>query len=55
MVAEWEETVHRVQAAHFRKTNFIGEFQALAAGAKRRERQSFLERAKERWNERHAS
>lgn len=55
MVAEWEETVRRVRAAHYRKTGFIGEFQALAAGAKRRERQSFLERAKERWNERHGS
>lgn len=55
MAAEWEETVRRVCAAHFRKTGFIGEFQALAAGAKCREPQSFLERAKERWTERHGS
>lgn len=49
---EWEETVRRVCAAHFRKSGFIGEFRALAAGAKRGERPSFLEGAKQRWRER---
>ncbi len=49
---EWEETVRRVYAAHFRKSGFIGEFRALAAGAKRGERPSFLEGARQRWRER---
>jgi len=52
LAAEWEETVQRVCAAHFRKSGFIGEFRALAAGAKRGERPSFLEGAKQRWKER---
>ena len=52
LAAEWEETVRRVFAAHFRKGGFIGEFQKLAAGAKRGERPSFLEGAKQRWSER---
>jgi len=50
---EWEQTVRRVCALHYRKTSFIRGFQALAAGAKRSERPSFLERAKTRWGERH--
>ena len=45
---EWEETVRQVSAAHFRKTGFIGEFQKLAAGAKRGDRPSFLESAQQR-------
>jgi hypothetical protein len=53
LAAEWEQTVRRVCAAHYRKTGFINGFQALAAGAKRRDRPSFLERAKARWRERH--
>lgn len=53
LAAEWEQTVRRVCAAHYRKTGFINGFQALAAGAKHRDRPSFLERAKERWGERH--
>jgi uncharacterized Zn finger protein len=53
LAAEWEQTVRRVCAAHYRKTGFINGFQALAAGAKRRDRPSFLERAKARWSERH--
>ncbi len=52
LAAEWEETVRNVCAAHFRKSGFIGEFQKLAAGAKRGERPSFLEAAKQRWSER---
>jgi uncharacterized Zn finger protein len=52
LAAEWEETVRRVCAAHFRKSGFIGEFRALAAGTKRGERPSFLESAKQRWKER---
>jgi uncharacterized Zn finger protein len=50
---EWEKTVRQVCTQHYRKTGFIGGFQALAAGAKRAERPSFLERAKARWDERH--
>ena len=53
LAAEWEQTLHRVCAAHYRKTGFIHGFQALLAGAKRRDRPSFLERAKARWSERH--
>lgn len=52
LVGEWEETVRRVCAAHFRKSGFIGGFRALAAGPKRGERPSFLEGAKQRWRER---
>lgn len=50
---EWEKTVHMVSAAHYRKTGFISGFQALAAGAKHRERPSFLEAARARWGARH--
>ena len=53
--AEWQETVRRVCAAHSRKSGFIGGFQALAAGAKRSERPTFLERARQRWCERRGS
>lgn len=49
LASEWEETVRQVSAAHFRKSGFIGEFQKLAAGAKRGGRPSFLELAKQRW------
>ena len=52
LAGEWEETVRRVCAAHFRKTGFIGDFRALADGAKRGGRPSFLEGAKQRWKER---
>jgi len=41
-----------VCAAHFRKSGFIGEFQRLAAGAKRGEQPSFLELAKQHWGKR---
>lgn len=51
--AEWERTVRQVCAAHFRKSGFIGDFQKLAAGAKRSERPSFLELAKQRWGKGH--
>ena len=51
--AEWEQTVRLVSAAHFRKVGFIGDFQKLAAGAKRVERPSFLELAKQRWGKAH--
>ncbi len=53
--AEWEKTVRQVCAAHSRKSGFISDFQALAAGAKRSKQPSFLERAKSRWGERHGS
>ena len=53
--AEWEKTVRQVCSAHYRKSGFISGFQALAAGAKRSEQPSFLERAKSRWGERHGS
>ena len=49
LAGDWEQTVRQVSAAHFRKSAFIGEFQKLAAGAKRGERPSFLEVAKQRW------
>ena len=48
LATEWEKTVRRACALHYRKTGFIGGFQALAAGAKRSKRPSFLERAKTR-------
>jgi hypothetical protein len=53
LAVEWEQTVRRVCAAHYRKTGFISGFKALAGGAKHRDRPSFLERAKARWGERH--
>lgn len=43
LAAEWEQTVRQVCAAHYRKTGFISGFQALAAGAKHRDRAAFLE------------
>jgi uncharacterized Zn finger protein len=49
----WEKTVRQVSSLHFRKSGFMNGFQALAAGAKRVEQPSFLERAKARWGERH--
>jgi hypothetical protein len=52
LAAEWEQTVRQVCAAHFRKSGFIGEFQRLAAGAKRGEQPSFLELAKQHWGKR---
>jgi uncharacterized Zn finger protein len=55
LAVEWDTTVRLVCAAHSRKTGFIGEFQALAAGAKCGAKPSFLERAKERWGGRHGS
>ena len=53
LAVEWEETVRRVRAAHSRKTGFISGFESLAAGARRADRPSFLERAKARWGERY--
>ena len=53
LAVEWEKTVRRVCALHYRKTGFINGFQALAAGVKHRDRPSFLERAKAGWAERH--
>ena len=53
LAAEWEQTVLQVCAVHYRKAGFISGFQALAAGAKHKDRPSFLERAKARWGERH--
>ena len=46
-------TVRHVCGTHYRKSAFMSGFQALAAGAKRAEQPSFLERAKARWGERH--
>jgi hypothetical protein len=53
LAAEWEETVRRVRASHYRKTGFRGGFEALAKGAKRAQPPSFLDRAKARWGQRH--
>lgn len=52
LAADWEETVRRVRASHYRKTGFMGGFEALAAGAKRADPPSFLDRAKARWGQR---
>jgi len=43
---------NRVSSLHFRKSGFMNGFQALAAGAKRIQQPSFLERAKAHWSER---
>jgi hypothetical protein len=49
-----QHTMEReVCGVHYRKSGFMSGFQALAAGAKRAEQPSFLERAKARWGERH--
>ena len=53
LAAQWEETIHQVRTVHHRKNGFISEFESVAAGARRAEKPSFLERAKARWNERH--
>jgi hypothetical protein len=53
MGSEWDATVRRICVAHSRKTSFIGEFQALAAGIDRGAKLSFLERAKERWGKKY--
>jgi len=53
LAADWEETVRQVRAAHYRKTGFMGGFEALAKGAKRSDQPSFLDRAKARWDQRH--
>jgi len=53
LAAEWEETVRRVRNDHYRKTGFMNGFEALAAGTRRREQPSFLERAKARWGAPH--
>jgi len=47
--SEWEETVRRVRANHYRKTAFMPGFEALATDAKRNDQPSFLDRAKARW------
>ena len=52
LAAQWEETVRQVHTAHHRKTGFISEFESVAAGTRRAEKPSFLERAKARWGER---
>jgi hypothetical protein len=52
LAADWEETVRCVRASHCRKTGFMGGFEALAAGAKRGDPPSFLDRAKARWGQR---
>jgi uncharacterized Zn finger protein len=52
LAAEWEKTVRRVRASHYRKTGFMGGFEALATGTKRGDPPSFLERAKARWGQR---
>jgi hypothetical protein len=51
--AEWEESVRRVRAAHYRKTGFMRGFETLADGAKRSQQPSFLELAKTRWGRRY--
>jgi hypothetical protein len=53
LAAQWGETVRQVRTAHHRKTGFVSEFESVAAGARRAEKPSFLERAKARWGERH--
>jgi hypothetical protein len=53
LAAQWEETIRQVRTAHHRKNGFIAEFESVAAGAKRAEKPSFLERTKARWSERH--
>lgn len=55
LAVEWDQTVRRVCASHHRKTGFMSGFEALAAGAKRREQPSFMDRARARWSERHGS
>jgi len=49
LAADWEETVRQVRSRHHRKTGFMTGFEALAAGAGRLTRPSFLDRAKARW------
>jgi hypothetical protein len=53
LATQREKTVRQVSSLHFRKSGFMNGFQALAAGAKRVQQPSFLERAKADWSERH--
>jgi hypothetical protein len=53
LAADWDETVRVIRAAHRRKSAFIDDFEALAAGVKRGHKSSFLERAKLSWSKRY--
>lgn len=49
LIAEWEDAVRQIRAAHYRKISFMAAFEPIAAGAGHQARPSFLERAKDRW------
>ena len=53
LAAEWEAAVQQVRARHYRKTGFISGFEAVAAGARRDNQPSFLDRAKTSWSGRY--
>jgi len=53
LATEWEKTGRRVSSFHLRKSGLHERISCLAAGAKRVEQPSFLERARARWGERH--
>jgi len=55
LAGEWGKIVRHMSSLHFRKTGFIGGFQALAAGEKQIKKPSFLEQAKADWAERHGN
>jgi hypothetical protein len=52
LVAWWEKTVSVVCACHHGKMGFMAGFESLIAGSGPSRAQSFLERAKAKWNER---
>lgn len=49
LVPEWERTVSKVRADHYRKKGFLSGFDRLVAGLGPSDEPSFLERAKLRW------
>ena len=53
LAGQWEATIRRVRASHFRKMRFMAAFASVVAGLGYREPPSFLERAKQRWNSKH--
>lgn len=50
LTAEWDKTVQQVRVAHHRKVGFISEFEDIVAGTSDGRRQTFLERAKAKWD-----
>lgn len=55
LAAEWESTVRRVTARHYRKLGFVSSFRTVVSGSYSEEPPSFLDRAKTNWRRRYGS